>query len=108
MFKKKALLVLAITAAAGLGIIFGVGLTLGLQEISEQGEQRAAAYILLGAYLGQAKDFIQLDPGHYTVLTVLESYDFCVVKQNLPTGDIVLLVHNIPPKIQEAIHFTKS
>lgn len=67
---------------------------------------QVAAEMERNEYLGQAKPFEKLDQGKYTVLTVL-SNNLTLVKLNLPTGDITLLVYGLPDNVLEKRYFSK-
>lgn len=63
-------------------------------ELSFQAGQAALA----DAYLGLPKDFDRLSPGHYTVITEVGER-IAVVRQNLPTGDLTMLVSGLPERV---------
>ena len=68
---------------------------------------RAASEMVMNEYLGQPKPFKKLDDGHYTVLAAVHRTNLSLVKFNLPNGDIILLVEELPADLAKKKYFSK-
>jgi len=49
-----------------------------------------------------AHHFSELSPGTYTVVSVLDdAFDTALLRQSVPTGDILLVVRDLPPEMMQ-------